>query len=152
MQELKRYYQFGSVAEAPERILDDPYYEQRKKDEKRKKILEQKARRRAHKRSLREARIKLFSTTLTIGILISMLFASVYLQNMVSQSKKNIAALQREISDIKMTNEAAKSRIETAVSLTNVKDKAVKEMGMVYAGSDHIVYYEMGNTDYMVKY
>lgn len=138
--------------EAPERIYSDPLYEERKKEEKRRKLHEQNARRRAHKRSLRAARLRLFS--LFIGILMvgSMLFGSVYLQTKVNDTKKAISRLEDELTDITGKNAALKSRIDTAINLNQVKAIAVNEMGMVYAGADHVVYYEMNNTDYMVSH
>lgn len=151
MREMKRYYQYGSVAQAPERIFSDPMYEERKKEEKRRRLHARNARRRAHKRSLRAARLQLFS--LCIGILMvgSMLFGSVYLQTRVSDEKKAISRLEDEFAEITGRNAALKSRIDTAINLNDIRDIAMG-LGMVYAGNEHVVYYELNNTDYMVSH
>lgn len=145
------YYQYGNAAVSLEPAYAEPAKE-RKKEEKRRKLYEQNVRRRAHKRSLRLARLTMFSVTLGFFVVVSMLFVSVRLQNEISDTKKEIRALEDNITVINMTNDATKSRIDTSVNLNYVKDKALYEMGMVYAGSDHIVYYEMDNSDYMIKY
>lgn len=145
-------YQYGSAALAPEKVIERPKRERRTSEEKERRILEQNARRRAHKRSLRAARVKSISVTLGIMIIGSMLFSLVHMQNLLANEKKEIARLEDEITETNLINEATKSRIETAVDLNNVKEKAIYEMGMVYAGSDHIVYYELDNTDYMIRY
>ncbi len=145
------YYQHGNTVRKQEQILAEPNYEIRVREEKRRKLLEQNARRRAHKRSLRTARLKLFSVSVCIFLIGAMLFCSVHLQNMIMESKKNIISLEDELEEINTINDAAKSRIDTAVNLNNIKARAVNEMGMIYAGGDNIVYYEIDNTDYMLK-
>lgn len=92
--------------------------------------------------------------SLSIGILLigGLLFLSVYMQSTVTSTKKNIARLEDQLSDINMLNDAAKSRIETAVNLNEIKDLALNKYGMVYADSNHIVYYDTARNDYMVKY
>lgn len=146
------FYQYGSAATIPEEIISEERRRNAKREEKRRKIHEQNARRRAHKRSLRQARLKFFSVTLSIAVVGSMLFCSVFLQNKVTESKKHIANLEDEITELNLINEATKSRIDTSVNLNFVKQRAIYELGMVYAGNENIVYYEIKDTDYMNKY
>ena len=146
-----RYYQQGNTVRKQEEVLIEPHYETRVREEKRRRLLEQNARRRAHKRSLRTAKLKLFSVSVCIFLIGAMLFSSVHLQNMIMESKKNIMSLEDQIEEVNTINNATRSRIDTAVNLNNIKTRAVDEMGMIYAGGDNIVYYEMDSTDYMLK-
>ena len=43
-------------------------------------------------------------------------------------------------------------RINTAVDLDVIKEKAINELGMFYATQDQIVYYSVDKTDYMNQY
>lgn len=154
MRELKEnYFQYGTAvpSEALEYFPREYEKHVRRKEEERRKLNAKNARRRAHKRSLRAAKLKLISVTFSIGLIGSMLFTSVYLQNKVSESKNNITKLEDEIAEVIMINDATKSRIDTAVNLNYIKERAVLEMGMVYAGSDHVIYYELDDSDYMIK-
>ncbi len=84
-----------------------------------------------------------------IGIL---LVAYVSLQTGVSTKMNNIANLETELSDLKADNKAAESRIATSTNLTDIKNKAINELGMVYATSSQIVYYSVDSEDYMSQY
>ena len=56
------------------------------------------------------------------------------------------------MTDITTDNAATRKRIETSVDLNHVKDIAVNQLGMVYASSNQIMYYEIANDDYMNQY
>ena len=76
----------------------------------------------------------------------------IYLQTRVNERVDNIAKLETEISALKADNGAAEARINTSANLANVRNTALNELGMVYAGSDKIVYYDMETSDSMNQY
>ena len=43
-------------------------------------------------------------------------------------------------------------RLSTSVDLNTVKDVAMNQLGMVYAGKDQIIYYSVDEDDYMNQY
>lgn len=166
MKEIKPEYIYGNLATVPE-IVEPPKMpeiliedeerekrlrQRRRQEEKHRQILEQNKRRRAHKRDLHAQRIRMLSLSIGIILIGGLLFLSVYMQSTVTSTKKNIARLEDQLSDINMLNDAAKSRIETAVNLNEIKDLAINKYGMVYADNSHIVYYDTAGNDYMVKY
>ena len=81
-----------------------------------------------------------------------MLVGYVALQTNVTTRMNHIANLENELSTIKADNKAAESRIATTTNLTDIKEKAIKELGMVYATSSQIVYYNVDDSDYMSQY
>ena len=64
----------------------------------------------------------------------------------------HIANLQEEVTALKADNSATQSRIATTTNLNSIKNKALNELGMVYASQDQIVYYNINDEDYMNQY
>lgn len=91
---------------------------------------------------------------LTIAALMTALVSATYikLQSEMTGRLKNIAALESTVSDLKADNDSAYKQISTSVDLDTVKDVAMNQLGMVYAGADQIVYYTVENDDYMNQY
>lgn len=152
MKEFRKYYQYGSAALSADRILEDPDYRYREEQRKRRERNEEIARRRAHRQNMRVSKLSAISTCLGVILVSAGLFGFVFLQNQVSASKKHISNLENEITKISTLNDAAKSRIDSSIDLTKVREKAEGRMGMVYADSDHVVYYQMSGLDYMNTY
>ncbi|MCR5641288.1 MAG: hypothetical protein K6G04_08060 [Lachnospiraceae bacterium] len=159
MQEYKTYeienfgYQYGNLAPSIHPGLERQKMEEerlRKKQERERRL--RKKRLIEHKKELR--RRKMHALYMTFGLMIfgGLCTSYIYLQNSITTSMHNIASLQSEISDLKAANAATESRIHTATNLNDIKNRAVNELGMVYATSDQIVYYDMQDEDYMNQY
>lgn len=76
----------------------------------------------------------------------------VYLQTSVSTKMKHVSTLKTELSNVKADNKATESRIATSINLGDIKEKAINDLGMVYATSNQIVYYSVDSTDFMSQY
>jgi hypothetical protein len=63
-----------------------------------------------------------------------------------------VAELESELARVNADNKAAESRIATTTNLSEIKDKAINDLGMVYATSNQIVYYSVDGSDYMSQY
>lgn len=74
------------------------------------------------------------------------------IQSDVSSRMKRIASLESQIVSLKADNDAALKRINAEVDLEQVKNTAINELGMIYAGEDQIVYYTVEDDDYMNQY
>ncbi|CBK74278.1 hypothetical protein CIY_14930 [Butyrivibrio fibrisolvens 16/4] len=81
-----------------------------------------------------------------------MLVGYVSLQTNVTTRMNRIADMENQLSTINADNNAAESRIATNTNLSEIKDKAINELGMVYATSSQIVYYSVDGSDYMSQY
>ncbi|MBO6215271.1 MAG: hypothetical protein J6N76_07025, partial [Lachnospiraceae bacterium] len=112
----------------------------------------EKERIREQKHSMRLAKLSAFNLMLGIMLFGSIFYSIIYLQNSISNSMRHISALETEISDLKAKNAATESRISTSTNLNSIKESAVSEMGMMYAGLDQIVYYSIPEEDYMDRY
>ncbi len=158
MQELKSYYyQQGSAVRKteevyvrPARSLPTREQREREKIEEAKRLQRITDRRRAA--TLRKNRLITGYMIMAVIMTCFMLVGYVALQTNVSRRMDNIAKLETELSTIKADNKAAESRISTTTNLSEIKDKAINDLGMVYATRSQIVYYSVDGSDYMSQY
>ncbi len=147
-----RTYSFydGNAALENEEVLPDRETLREQERMERKYRRRQEERKRA--RALRSMRLQAFGFTFAIIALAGLFTGYVHLQNSITRTKNNISSLQEEVTTLKADNAAAKNRISTSLNLNAIKDAAVNNLGMVYADTDQIVYYNMENEDYMNQY
>ncbi len=107
---------------------------------------------RKNARALRKSRRNAFRVVFGAALFCAFFVGYVNLQTSIRAHMKNIATLKTEISDMKASNSAAESRINTAVDINEIKNTALTEYGMVYASEGQIVYYDICEEDYMSKY
>lgn len=69
----------------------------------------------------------------------------------ISKNMTQVAALQTEITELRIANEEAQNRLETTMTLDAVKEKAT-ELGLVYPTAKQIRYYTVQSSDYMNQY
>lgn len=67
----------------------------------------------------------------------------------ITSRAEHITAMQRELADAKEENQSRYNAIMDSVNLEEVKDRAMKDMGMVYASSEQIVGYQNPVNDYV---
>lgn len=65
---------------------------------------------------------------------------------------KELAALEQELSNLKIENDDEYNRVTTSVDLEEIRRIAVEELGMVYAGADQVVLYDGRGSDYVKQY
>ena len=65
---------------------------------------------------------------------------------------RNITALQEELSDLTEANDTAYNAAVDSVNLQEIRDKAMNELGMVYAANGNVVEYDSPTSDYVKQY
>lgn len=91
---------------------------------------------------------------LTIAAICAVIVCVIYLQlqtNIVQRSE-NITALQQELSDLTEQNDTAYNAAVDSVNLQDIKEKAMNELGMVYAADGNVVEYDSPTSDYVKQY
>ncbi len=157
MQELRTYYyQDGNTVRKPEFYVAParalPTREQREREKREAARINQKITDRRRAAELRKQRFLTNIMLLSVIMLCTIMVGYVYLQTSVSTKMKHVASLKTELSDVKADNKAAESRIATTINLGDIKEKAINDLGMVYATSSQIVYYSVDSTDFMSQY
>lgn len=64
------------------------------------------------------------------------------LQSELTSRSKNITALQQELADAKEANTTKYNAIMNTMNLEDIREIAITEFGMVYAGEDQIIKYK----------
>lgn len=156
-------YEYGSAAR---QLRELPEYEaykrqraeqvQRELEEKRRRDEERARRERSVRRNqMRELSLSRgYVTFLAIaGVITAGISAGhIKLQSDMTAHMKNISRLESQLEDVRADNSAAEKRLNTTMDLCAIKQAAIMELGMVYAGEDQVVYYTVDNSDYMNQY
>ena len=90
----------------------------------------------------------IFSVVVTVAACVFYL----NLQNQITQNGEQVATLKSELSSITNENAALEERINSAVDLSQVYQKAVGEFGMTAITEGQIHYYSNENQDYVKQY
>lgn len=144
--ETTRYYIEGNTARklntVPERV-ERPVREERRVNER-------------ISRNTRRARAFDLKYTMALTVATVFLFVScvnmLTLQADITEQRREIATLERNLESLIDTNNETGKRLESSVDLTKVYDTAIKELGMVYPQNGQIVNYEASNPDYVKQF
>lgn len=79
-------------------------------------------------------------------------FMYLRLQSETVSRSENITALQRELEELTEKNDAAYQAASDSINLNTVRDRALNELGMVYASQGRVVSYKNPTTDCVKKY
>lgn len=108
--------------------------------------------RRNQERALRMSRS--YAAFLTMAVIVFGIFAGTYIkiQSDVTTRMNQIAGLESQIADLKADNDEAFKRISNSIDLDSVRNTAMNELGMSYAKETQIIYYSVGDDDYMNQF
>ncbi len=151
MAEIKNFYiTDGNTARQVVQPL--PSRQEIEEEKRRKREDQRRKNRKRHAAIMRRKRM--YSVyMITMIVVVGTLFVGyVDLANSITTNSNRVAALETQISDLKSENSTLQSRIDASVNLSEIKDRAVNDLGMVYADSSQIVYYDMEDSDYMSQY
>lgn len=70
----------------------------------------------------------------------------------VSTRVDNIASMQQELVDLKEENTTRYNSALDSVNLEEVRERAINELGMVYASAEQVVTYQNPENDYVKQY
>ncbi len=88
----------------------------------------------------------------SVAIMIAACVAMLYMESKVSEQKRNISGLTSQLEEAQTDNASYKASIDSMYTLDEIYDVATNELGMVYARSGQIIYYESANEDYVKQY
>lgn len=73
------------------------------------------------------------------------------LKSDITNSVKNIARMESQLNSLKLDNDERLSRISSSTNLEEVKQKAIQELGMQYAGEGQIIAFNSEDNDYVIQ-
>lgn len=71
------------------------------------------------------------------------------LKSDLSEQMQNVVNLQSELNDVTEANNTRYNHIHDSVSLDEIRDRAINELGMTYVDPSQIITYENQGTDYL---
>lgn len=90
-----------------------------------------------------------YVTFLTVSAIVTLFVCVSYLHlhSEVSTRSSRITSLQRELSSLTEENNARQDAITSSVNLEDIRKRAIKDLGMVYASEEQIITYKnpLGN-------
>ena len=107
------------------------------KDDRQERIRREREEQRARNR-LRMSRRYVAFLAVAVSITCLVCAAYVHLQADITTRMSNISALEKEIADLKTDNDTTLKRVNTSINLNEIKEKAIAELGMVYAAPDQV--------------
>lgn len=140
-------YVYGSAARQPEALpIRAPIGE----PEHRQKTSSQVLKNRRRALSINAAYAFFLASAAITAVVICFLYLSLQSETVIRS--ENITALQKELAELTEKNDAALQAAEDSVDLQVVWDKAVNELGMVYASQGRVVPYENPTNDCVKQY
>ena len=142
-------YVYGNTVRQAEVMPERRYYE--KEQPKRKKKVSSQVKKN-RKRALRMN--PAYLAFLTFATVVTLVACVWYLQLRaeVSARSAHITALQQELVEIKEENTTRYNSVVDSVNLETVREKAIKDLGMVYAKAGQIITYQNPENDYVKQY
>ena len=91
---------------------------------------------------------------LSIAAVVVLAVCSMYLQlqTEVGQHSREIAAMQKQLANQKEENTTRYNALMDRMNLNEIREKAVEELGMVYASNGQIIAYQSPTNDYVKQY
>lgn len=152
--ERRDYYVSGNTVR---RMAPQPLHEERRRNrEELERIRRQKVRRNAARRNRERAMYMSKSRVifLSVCVLLAAVVAGTYVQFQanVSDSRREIANMEEKIADLRADNDARYRTLINSVDLEQVKQTAMKKLGMSYPKQSQIVYYRVDKNSFMDQY
>ena len=147
----------GNTVRKIERTPENRIVRKRKYSEAEQRKRAEKRRRKEHVRKNQEKALSLnlpYVVFLCIAIVATVIACIYYLsfQSMITRTKEEITSLKTELSTLTNENSALEERINGAVDLADVYDRAINNFGMSPVTEDQIHYYSKENHDYVKQY
>lgn len=143
-----QFYVYGNAVRQAEAF---PVREPKKRPERTKKrTSRQVVRNRNRAMSISPAYAVFLAAAAACAVLVCILYLS--LQSEVVSRSENVTALQEQLADLTEANNTAYNAAADSVNLETVRDRAMNEMGMVYASQGTVIEYNSPSGEYVKQY
>ena len=134
-------------------VVTKPSYEPQRRTSapKRKKNV---SRRVSQNRNKALAMNRAYVTFLAVAAIFALILCVNYvqMQSRITSHSKEVSSLQKELADLKEQNNTKYNSVMDSINLDEIREKAMNELGMVYATSDQVIEYDSPSGDYVKQY
>ena len=106
--------------------------------------------RRQHVMGINKAYVVFLSVAAILMLVVCVQY--VQLRAELTNRSKNITALQEELANLNEANTTKYNAVMDSVNLEEVREKAMDDLGMVYANENQVVEYDNPDGDYIKQY
>ncbi len=139
-------YVYGSVVTKPvyepERRVEDPY--------RKRKVSQQVKKNRKKAMGMSKGYVMFLTFAAILALVVCVNY--VQLQSRITNYSRNITALQQELTNMKEANTTRYNSVMDSVNLEEVRERAMNDLGMIYAASDQVIEYDSPSGDYVKQY
>lgn len=155
MEEERYYKKFDTYVDGntvrKTRPMPNERQERIRREQEEQRARRRKIARRNQEREMRMNRRHLIFLSMAVGITCLVCAAYIQMQSQMNTRMNHVAALEKELADLKTENDTTLKRINTSIDLNKIKKEAMEKMGMVYASEGQVSYYNIEDTDYMTQ-
>lgn len=90
--------------------------------------------------------------TAALAVVTYLLIGYIGIQSDITNSMKNIARMEAQLNNLKLSNDETYSRITSSIDLEEIKRVAIQELGMTYAKEGQIVQFSGESSDYVRQF
>ena len=148
------YYIDGNTVRRAE-TAPDYRRERRERIRREQEEAQRRRKRKARRNQQRAMRVsKSYVAFLTMAVLVFGGVAGMYIavQSDITARMKTISKLESQIADLKADNDEAFKRMNTSIDLDGIRNAAMTQLGMTYVRENKLVYYTVGEDDYMNQF
>ncbi len=145
-----KMYVYGSAALQPEAVPQRVQEPRKKEQSTGVKASRQVRKNRKRAQSIGPVYAAFLTGAAIFAVCVSVMFLQ--LQSEVVNRSEHITALQEELANLTEENDTAYRSAEDSVNLEEVRDKAINELGMVYAAQGSVVEYNGPESDSVTQY
>jgi len=138
-------YVYGNVA-----VEAEPGYHEQSPKRPKKKVSRQVRRNRKLALHMNSTYVVFLAVAAVMALVVCVNY--VELQSRITDSSKNVTAMQEELADLKEENNAKFNAVMDSVNLDEIRDRAQNQLGMVYASPEQIVEYDKPATDFVTQF
>jgi len=141
------YVQGNTVRQAE--VLPE-YPPQEREPARQKKVSRQRMRNRRKAMHMNSGYVVFLSVAAIVGLMVCIQFLQ--LRAEVTQRSTHITSMQKELSTLHEQNTTRYNAIMDTINLEEIKERAINELGMVYAEEGQIIEYDNPSNDYVKQY
>lgn len=143
----RQMYVYGNAAPKPEY---EPQRRVKEPEQPKKKVSRQVKQNRKNAMGINKAYVIFLSVAAVLALAVCVNY--VQLRAEITSRSKNITALQEEYVALNEENTTKYNSIMDSVNLEEIRDKAMNELGMVYATENQIIEYDNPSDGYIKQY
>jgi len=147
MANRNRNYVYGNVVTKPVYKPDVVPQEIPREKEKTKPLSKKSTRNRKRERQMNAGYVAFLGIAAVVTLLVCVSY--IRLQSSVTKGNTEISTMQTQLSNLREANNAKEGSVTASIDMNEVRDRAINELGMVYAVDGQIVEYNNPSADYV---